>query len=325
MTKKSRISVLTAFHTEPYIALYFKKIYEKYWKDEIDAIYTLVSGSNYMDSASFTQTLWEGIAGFTGYAQDIDDHGKTLNRIYAWLDNEEMRGKLPTSDIIMIIDSDEYIYREGWVEELAGYIERDEADIVASWSQSGSQRLGEVVRNKFMVENHRLNPMIALIRKSFLDRIEDINFSARQFLPKEYIKCIDWTVPQDFPESYGPWKLESMDTCGFLGMQLLALKPRLKIIDMNTEGACLHAGSMSSWATNYAHIPPTYFPDQNFEDRITWWYLQYQLCHKDYPYPSKNEEHIRKLLMFAEANKLSENKLKENMEELFNKYPNLKV
>lgn len=325
MNKKPRISCLTAFHTEPFIALYFKKIYEKYWKDEIDAIYTLVSGSNYMNSASFTQTLWENEAGFTGYAQDIDDHGKTLNRIYAWLNNKEKRGKIPESDIIMIIDSDEYVYRKGFITELANYIWRDGYDIVASWSQSGSQRLGEIVRKKFKVPNHRLDPMIALIRKSVLDKVEDINFSAKQFLIGEHIKPLDWTVPEDFPESYGPWKLESMDTCGWLGMQLLALKPKLKIIDMNTKGSCMHAGSMSSWATNYAHIEPTYFPDQNFEDRITWWYLQYQLCHKDYPFPKKNKEHIKKLLAFAEKNKMPEEHLKFKMEQLLNNHPNLRV
>lgn len=325
MNKKPRVSVMVAFHTEPYIALYFKKIYEKYWKDEIDDIWTLVSGSNYMHAASFTQQLWEGEAAFTGYAQDIDDHGKTLNRIYKHINYLEKKGKKEKSDIIMIIDSDEYIYREGFLTELVNYIWKDGYDVVSSWSQSGSQRIGEVARDKFDVPNHRLDPMISLFRKSVLDQVPDINFSARQFMPKEYVPSLDWTVPEDFPESYGPWKLESIDTGGYLGFQFLALTDKIKVIEMNQEGSCMHAGSMSSWATNYAHIEPTYFPDQQFARRITWWYLQYQLCHQDYPYPQRNKEHIRKLLAFAEANKLSEEKLKQNMEELFTKYPGLRV
>lgn len=303
----NKISTIVAQHIDPYHAIFYKKLYDKYWKNEVDGIYIMLSGNNYLSAAQFIKDLWKDEAKYIDYRPDLNDHGQTLNVLYP---------KVKDSEVIMIMDSDEWIFRNGVISNLANYILKDDYDIVSSFCNSGSQRLvGKIVDNLTKTRGARLNPMIAFIRKSVLDKVEDLHFGAKIFNPGDRIKQINWTVPQYFPLNYGENKVECMDTAGWLGVQLMALTNKIKDIEMNGNGL-MHSASLSSWTITYKDQIFEH-KGQNFEDRLLWWYFLSTRYQSYFP----SGKHLKDLLRFAEVNHFTEDYLKLKVKELLEKYP----
>jgi len=308
-----KLAVICAFHCDPYQVLYYKDLFNKYWGSEEDGLYALVSGKNYLKSADFICKELNEIADYVDYAPDLNDHGDTLNRVYK---------KVPDDvEVVMVMDSDEWIYKEGLIRDFLLSF-NDDIDIVGDFCDSGSMRLKDVAHGRF--GKCRLNPMIALIRKSVLDKVPDLHFGNKDWKAGEKIDCLDWVVPDNFPPSYGENKCECTDTMGYLGLQLLKLTSNIRLISITQEGL-FHAASLSSWVTSYSIMKPELRAGEVFNDRFSWlWWLTKRYS-SQFPDINATQGHLKQLEAFAKANNISVQDMEKHQYKVFKQFPALNI
>lgn len=309
---KNKLAVMVAMHCDPFQAIYYKELFKKYWGNEVGGLYMKLSGVNYLGSKQFILDLFKDTAKFIDYDVSINDHGKTLNALYPEIPNDY--------EVVMIMDSDEWIYKQGLVTDFLNSFD-DGIDIVGDWCDSGSVRLKDMAHAKF--GRCRLNPMITLIRKSLLDKIDDINFSAKNWESGEKVKELDWVVPDEFPPSYGDCKLECTDTFGYVGLQLLQHTNNLRLISIMQSGL-FHAASLSSWMITYSQQEPIYHDGQQFLDRLSWWYWLAKRYGDQY-IRTATKKHIDKLVAFARINNITQVDMVKHQEDLFKRIPELNI
>lgn len=295
---------MCAMHCDPYQAIYYKKLFDKYWGNEVGGLYLKLSGLNYLGSKDFILDLFKDTADFIDADWFINDHGMTLDALYPEVPDDK--------EVVMIMDSDEWIYKSGLITDLLSSFDEG-IDIVGEWCDSGSVGLKDKAHEIF--GRCRLNPMIVLIRKRLLDKIPDLHFGSKNWKVGEVIVPLkNWVSIQD----------ECTDTFGYVGLQLLNLTDKLRHITINQDGL-FHAASLSSWMITYSQREPIYEPDQHFEDRLAWWYWLATRFGDGFPDKEATRKHIEKLLKFGEVNKLPKETLEKHQEMIFQKYPALKL
>jgi hypothetical protein len=301
---KSKLAVCCAMHCDPYQAIYYKKLFDKYWGNEVGGLYIKVSGLNYLGSKDFILDLFKDTADFIDADWFINDHGMTLDALYPEVPDDK--------EVVMIMDSDEWIYKPGLLTDFLNSFDEG-IDIVGEWCDSGSVGLKDKAHEIF--GRCRLNPMIVLIRKKLLDQIPDIHFGSKNWKAGEVIVPLkNWVSLND----------ECTDTFGYVGLQLLNLTDNLRHIKIDQDGL-FHAASLSSWMITYSQREPIYEPDQHFLDRLAWWYWLATRFRDEYPDKVATDKHIKKLLKFGEANKISKELLEKHQEMLFKRIPQLKL
>ena len=110
-------AVLIAFAADPYLALYFKKTYE-FWKDEVDELHIHINGKQKF-IIDFIEKLWQKDAKRIVKRYEIYRQGQAFNELYP-ID----------CDILMTMDSDNFIYQKGIIDDLAYKIENGAVDYV---------------------------------------------------------------------------------------------------------------------------------------------------------------------------------------------------
>ncbi len=113
-------SAIISFSCDPYVALYFKKFYERFWVGEVDELNVLVNGRQEFIK-EFIGEAWKPLAEnvvFNGYCSQ----GVAFNRLYP----------LCKGDVLITADSDNYVYQKGVIDRYAGMVERGECDYVGS-------------------------------------------------------------------------------------------------------------------------------------------------------------------------------------------------
>jgi len=301
---KSKLAVICAMHADPYQAIYYKELFDKYWGNEVGGLYLKVTGVNYLGSKDFILDLFKDTAKFIDYDVRINDHGMTLDALYKEVPDDK--------EVIMIMDSDEWIYKPGLITDFLSSFD-DNIDIVGDWCDSGSVGLKDKAHEIY--GRCRLNPMVVLIRKKLLDQIPDRKFGAKNWIAGEKIGVLnDWVSGVD----------ECTDTFGYVGLQLLQLTNNLRHISICQDGL-FHAASLSSWMITYSQREPIYEPDQQFIDRLSWWYWLAKRYSSQFPDKNATQRHLEALVRFGEVNHLPEEKLIEHQNTVFANYPALKL
>jgi len=108
-------SLNVSFIDDPYLAVYFKRFYDKNIKGEVDELNIHINGEN-LEVIDFINRLWTGTA--NNILTEVKEpktinHGEALNELY----------KIQNGDIFIIMDSDNFVYKKGIVDEYCQDIE----------------------------------------------------------------------------------------------------------------------------------------------------------------------------------------------------------
>lgn len=134
-------TLLLAFLDDPYVAIYAKQLYEN-WKDEVDDIRIYVSGEQSF-IVDYIVALWADI-GTTKYQYKLVPHGECLNHLYAIKD---------IGNVLITLDSDNFIYKTGVINELAKCVEAGEYDCVGSLNEHGGITPFMTIISRKVIEN----------------------------------------------------------------------------------------------------------------------------------------------------------------------------
>lgn len=176
--KNLTTTALLAFVCNPYLAVLQKRTYLKYWKDEVDQVLVNVNGINSM-IRKFIVDLWQDEKVVVIEEAGRMNQGTAFDGLYP----------KATGDIIMTLDSDNFIYKKGIVTRFKALIESGEFDAVGSTGQHAKPaELATWIEKKYGTV--RLNPFMAFFRKEVIDKIKDVTFTTYGFCPGDYIPLL---------------------------------------------------------------------------------------------------------------------------------------
>ena len=114
-------AVLVAFAADPYLALYFKKTYDLFWKNEVDESHIHINGKQKF-IIDFIEKLWQKDAKQIIKRYWVYRQGEAFNELYPQIN----------CDTLITMDSDNFIYRKGVINKFANMVESGEYDYVGS-------------------------------------------------------------------------------------------------------------------------------------------------------------------------------------------------
>jgi len=304
------ISVLMGFIDDPYLAIFVKKIYERHWKEDIKELLITVNGPN-KDVCDFITNYWKTDDKVTHIKTHYEKvpAGKGYNALY----------QHTTGDVIMIMDMDNFILRKNVLYEFEGQLTSGEYDAIGSHSHAATRRIYERATARF--GHCRLNMSMLILKKEMLDHLEDVDFSRKFWYPGDYIKPLDWTVPNDFPRDYRH-KYEHGDVTTYLSLQIFAYTKKVRIIPINCPDYT-HAGALSSILKSIPQTQPTTLTPVPLQ-RIAWWYYIYQATHHECTLTDFNQRYKDTILQYAKHYNLPEENLRIFANNMLSKYPTLK-
>jgi len=276
------VSLMVAFVCNPYLAVLQKKLYLKYWKDEVDEVLVNVNGRN-DEIRNFIIDLWQE-DDKVKYVDDMPSEirqGPAFFRLFPLL-----KGR-----VMVTMDSDNFIYAKGVIKEFSDLILNDQFDSVGS---SGHHARPNELTN-LLIKTYgtvRFNPFMSFWNKRVVDRIDNLKFGAFTFKEGEKFYWL--------PEYNGAGQLDVM---GLFSCQFFEKANRKKIIPPSEEGRYVHNGAISSIYrrffknledNNEMKWKETYMTKQNINYWI-WYYLIYQYTYQDVPFDDYNKEYFRGL------------------------------
>ena len=188
------VSAITTFWNNPYLAVYFKRLYESYWKDEVDELLVCVHGPdkkvNHFIADLFPNSRITAIP--------LPEMGAALDYIYPFV----------KGDILMTIDSDNFITKKGVVKKCAEMVgETGSYGAVGTAGKSARPLwIGEEVAKHFGIV--RLNSFLSFWKKRCLNE-KPFTFQRMKFKKGE--KLFGFTFPD--------WC--SLDTMGYMTLQFM--------------------------------------------------------------------------------------------------------
>lgn len=216
----NKISAITVFVGDPYLALTFYKSYKKFWEHEIDEFVIGISTIK-DDIAEFIKNLWLNdskvklftFKNDTGYGSP--DHGTLLDELV----------KYTKHDIVMTIDSDLFILKKNVISYLksklnsydvigsiAGRVDGD-MDLIRKFQQKLGQKIG------------RICPCFSLCKKYFLKELKFPTYKS-VFIKQQGDSFI--ISPDDANDRFIPFKNELwLETMGWVTYNLFKNKAKL--------------------------------------------------------------------------------------------------
>ncbi|MDZ4228353.1 MAG: glycosyltransferase family A protein [Candidatus Levybacteria bacterium] len=220
-----KISVMIAFVSNPYMAFFQYLTYKKYWKDEVDEVLVNVNGRN--------ERIRNLIAEFWGKddkVKFIDNYdgeirqGHAFNNLWSHV----------TGNVVMVVDSDNFIYAPGVVKYYSELVYKNVHTAVGS---TGFHAVPKEVAEKAIKKygTVRLNPFMAFFRKDIADKIKDIDFRTRGFVPGDVLPCFGKMTVKGW-----------VDVLGMFCLQYFEIGKNYFRIYEKEPGKYMHATGLSS-------------------------------------------------------------------------------
>lgn len=210
------VSAITTFWNNPYLAVYFKRLYESYWKNEVDELLVCVHGSdkkvNHFIADLFPNSRITAIP--------LPEMGAALDYIYPFV----------KGDILVTIDSDNFITEKGVIKSCVETIKSEKNKFKALGTIGKSSRplwVGEEVAKHFGLV--RLNSFLSCWDKKELDKMT-FTFQRMKFKKGEDLfgfKFPDWC---------------SLDTMAYMTLKFMQNNP---ILRMSRIDGSHHIGGLS--------------------------------------------------------------------------------
>lgn len=206
----------------PLMPLLQKRLYLKYWKDEVDEVLIAVNGRNDR-IRNFIVDLWEDIAEVKVFREEFRQ-GYCFDLLYPQA----------IGDVIITMDDDNFVYSRGVIDKYAKLLEENK------YSAVGSKGLHAYpVQNAQIIERKlgtvRLNPFLSFWKREIIEKTSKQKlFSTYNFKKDSEIAGIK--MPRD------GW----LDAMGKLSVEYFTLAPNFFAIKPNIENEFVHFEGMSS-------------------------------------------------------------------------------
>jgi len=276
-------SLLLTFISDPYHALLFHDRWE-FFKDEVDQTCVGVAGK-LPKVNDFIADLWGKNVVFR---TDIHrNQGQSFNEIYPHT----------TNDVIITMDSDNYVFKKGLVRNYSDMIGKD-YDII------GSEGL-HIKPSSLIQDMHkyfgyvRINPFMSFWNREILNKIENLSWETFYF--KKGDKLGDYTFPE---EGY-------VDQMGGMSLKSFLLTKRVLIIESDKFPEYRHPGAMATATAHHlgkddgsatiGNSNPLAINNALDHTRIGWWLFAFEMTKDRYPDKAFNDEYYRAIKRKAEA------------------------
>ena len=244
-----KISAITVFVGDPYLALTFYKSYKKFWHNEIDEFIIGISTTR-NDIGKFIFDLWSKeknvkihqFVNDTGYGSP--DHGVLLDKLV----------KFATNDVVMTIDSDLFILQKNIISHLKNKLKSYDVIAPTAGRVDGNVNLIKKFQDKIGHKIGRMCPCLSLCKKSI---IENLNFPTYKSVFVKNTKDKFVISPQDANDRYVPLEDELwLETMGWFTYNLLANKAKLFVIPQSGS-QYYHMTGVSMGVRKYMIDPKT--------------------------------------------------------------------
>lgn len=305
-----KTACLICFVCDPYLAVFQKNIYLKYWKDEVDEVLVNVNGIN-EQLKDFIFDLWQDDKVKVVQKERMMRQGTAFDLLYPHVSKD--------IDVVMTQDSDNFIYKKGVITEFVDKIASGEVDAFGS---SGNHAYPPTVSRAIVAKygTVRFNPFMTYWRKSILDQIEDLSWTSYGY------------EKGDSFEPVGTFEMKGhMEVMAKLSLEFFHLTKKYKIIPQAEFEKYVHIGGVSSIFRRFFHSVEG--GDKNYirakGSRINIYYLLWDYIFWKYtkdrvPFPEYNKEMLR---LIKEELKLHEGSTISDLEEVLERnkflYPGL--
>ena len=270
---------MIAFVCNPYLAVLQKRTYEKYWKDEVDEVLINVNGRN--DTIrKFIVDLWkdDDKVVFVDEVPKEIRQGPAFNRLYPHV----------TGNVLMTIDSDNFIYKKGIVSEFGRLIVEGIHDSIGSMGlHAYPQEMMRKITGKYGTV--RLNPFMAFFNNDIIKQIKDIDFGTEAFKKGDVIPYLGGM-------EHNGW----IDIMGKLCIQFFQISKNYYLIKATEPGKYYHMSGISSlYRRKFRSLEDD--DEQKFragsldafQNHGYWamYYTLYQSTKGEVPFPDYNKEY----------------------------------
>ena len=154
-------SIFIIFTCNPYLAVLQKRLFDKFWGDEVDEVLIGINGRN-KKMLEFIRDLWvdEPKVKVIEIMESESRQGIMLNMIY----------KYATGEIIIIMDSDNFIYQKGIIDKMCNKIEQGYSSVGSLGLHAHPALVAEMFYKAYGTV--RLNPFMAFFKKEIIDKSE---------------------------------------------------------------------------------------------------------------------------------------------------------
>ena len=297
--KEGKISVMIAFICNPYLAVMQKKCYLKYWKDEVDEVFINVNGRNSI-IRKFIIDLWkdDDKVKFVDEVPGEQRQGPAFDSLYL----------LCTGEIIMMMDSDNFIYKKGVVKSLADRIRSGNYDAVGS----PGHHVRPVSAAEIFIKKWgtcRLNPFMAFFRKDIINHITNLTFKAYTIEKGEKLDILDAPAEE---------RIE-MDVMTFFSLKYFQLGRSFSLIKPVVEDEYIHVAALSSiFRRKFRELEnsdddPLQFRDYKIKMYYWGWYhMIYEYTKDEVPFPEYNKKFEDGVKHDMELHKMTEKDIQES-------------
>lgn len=295
-----KISVMMAFVCNPYIAVMQYRCYLKYWKDEVDEVLINVNGRNsYI--RKFIVDLWskDDKVKFVDEVPGEQRQGPAFDSLYL----------LCTGEIIMTIDSDNFIYKKGVVTGLADRIRKGTYDAVGSpgYHIRPVPIADEIVKKWGTC---RLNPFMAFFKKEIIKQIPNLTFKAVTIEKGEKLDILDKPAEE---------RIE-MDVMVYFSLKYFQLAKSFSLIKPVMEDEYIHVAALSSiFRRKFRELEDSDNDPLEFRDyKIKmyywgWYYMIYEYTKDEVPFPEYNKRFKDGMDYDMELHKMSRKDIDESI------------
>lgn len=217
-------SIMMVSVCNPLMSLLQKRLYLKYWKNEVDELLIGVNGRNNR-IRKFILDLWKNEEKVKYMEWD-----KELRQGYCF----DLLYPKATGDIIITTDDDNFIYKSGVIDRYASLLENNNTDAVGSIGfHAYPVQNAQVITKKFGTV--RLNPFLSFWKREVIEKIDKEKlFSTYNFKEGEEIAGIKMPAKG--------W----LDATGKLSAEYFRIAPNFFAIKPNIENEFIHFEGMSS-------------------------------------------------------------------------------
>jgi glycosyltransferase involved in cell wall biosynthesis len=271
-------TVLLVFIANPYLALLQKRTYLKYWKSEVDEVLINVNGHN-DQIRNFIAELWQDDkVKFIDNVSEEMRQGEAFNRLYPHA----------TGDIIMTLDSDNFIYKTGVIKKFVEQMSK-----VDSIGSRGLHAFPYTIAKR-CIEKYgivRLNPFLGFYKKKYIDKIKGLDFRTRAYKAGQELDFFG-TMPCD------GW----FDVMSEFAQRYFKEAPKYKLINEIGDGYVHFGGISSLYRRYFRNLEDTneqkYKSLMDAKQNIAYWinyYLIFEAVKKELPFEDYNKEYERGL------------------------------
>jgi hypothetical protein len=270
-----RTALMVAFVCDPYLAIFQEKLYHRFYKDEVSEVLVNVNGKN-DQIKDWIADLWRSQEKVTFVdSQRMMRQGTAFNYLYPHIKD---------ADVVMTMDSDNFIYSKGVVNRFVDIIESEQYGIIGS---VGSHAYPSEVAD-YIVKRHgtvRINPFMSFWDKHLLDKLPEVDWTSFAYKSGDIYPPVG-LIPAD---GY-------MEVMAKLTLDVLNLPSKFLKIEPAEFGKYVHVGGISQIFRRYFSVieDGNAIPDNtNFIqlDYLVWRKLLFEATKDDFPFADINETH----------------------------------